>query len=152
MSRGEKELYYSQMRKDLTGIGYSWTKLTKEYGQVVLLSHQNLQLGGGHILDLEVQKLLSQSPPSRHPPNLSGDVMSVRAGEEVEDALGVQQVALVVDRLPHLEQGQGRVVADPVCLGGLLVVDPDQGDPVTSHLLSNSLQNAQHSVTGLAVL
>ena len=87
-----------------------------------------------------------------HPPNLSGDVMSIRAGEEVEDALGVQQVALVVDRLPHLEQGQGRVVADPVRLGGLLVINPDQGDPVTSHLLSNSLQNAQHSVTGLAVL
>ena len=28
-------------------------KLTKEYGQVVLLSHQNLKLGGGHILNLE---------------------------------------------------------------------------------------------------
>ena len=31
-------------------------KLTKEYGKVVLLSHQNLQLGGGHILDLEVNE------------------------------------------------------------------------------------------------
>ena len=31
-------------------------KLTKEYGQVVLLSHQNLQLGGGHILDLKVNE------------------------------------------------------------------------------------------------
>ena len=53
-----KELDYSQMRKDLTGTG-SWTKLTKEYGQVVLLSHQNLKLGGGHILYLEDNELSS---------------------------------------------------------------------------------------------
>ena len=47
------------MRKDLKEKGYSWTKLTKEYGQVVLLSHQNLKLGGGHILYLEDNELSS---------------------------------------------------------------------------------------------
>ena len=85
------------------------------------------------------------------PPNLSRDFEGVGAGEEVEDALRVKQVSLVVYRLPHLEQGQGWVVADPVCFGGLLVVNPDEGYPISCHLLSNSLQNAQHSVTGLAV-
>ena len=28
-------------------------KLTEEHGQIVLLLHQNLQLGGSHVLDLE---------------------------------------------------------------------------------------------------
>ena len=54
-------------------------------------------------------------------------------------------------RLTHLEHGEGGIVPDPVGLGGLLVIDPDQSDSVSSNILPHPLQDTQHSVTCLAV-
>ena len=111
-----------------------YVQLTEEDGQVALLDHQALQLGRGHVLDL------------------AGNVKSVRRGEEVEDPLRVEEVPLVVESLPHLEEGEGGEVPDAMSLGGLLVVDPDQSDPVPGDLLSDPLEDAQDPLAGLAIL
>ena len=84
--------------------------------------------------------------------NLARNIQGVRRGEEIQDSLRVQEVALVVESLAHLDEGEGGEVPDPVGLGGLLVVDPDQRDPIASHLLPHPLQHAQNSLAGLAVL
>ena len=84
--------------------------------------------------------------------DLARDIQGVRGGEEIQDPLRVQEVALVVESLAHLDEGEGGEVPDPVRLGGLLVVDPDQRDPIAGHLLSYPLQDAENSLAGLAVL
>ena len=83
---------------------------------------------------------------------LAGNIQGVGGGEKVQDSLRVQEVALVVESLAHLDEGEGGEVPDPVGLGGLLVVDPDQRDPIAGHLLTYPLQDAENSVAGLAVL
>ena len=84
--------------------------------------------------------------------NLARNIQGVRRGEEIQDSLRVQEVALVVESLAHLDEGEGGKVPNPVGLGGLLVVDPDQCDPIAGHLLTYPLQDAENSVAGLAVL
>ena len=84
--------------------------------------------------------------------DLARYIQGVGGGEEVQDSLRVQEVALVVESLAHLDEREGGEVPDPVRLGGLLVVDPDQRDPIAGHLLTYPLQDAENSVAGLAVL
>ena len=84
--------------------------------------------------------------------DLARYIQGVGGGEKVQDSLRVQQVALVVESLAHLDEGEGGEVPDAVGLSGLLVVDPDQRDPIAGHLLTYPLQDAENSVAGLAVL
>ena len=84
--------------------------------------------------------------------DLARYIQGVGRGEEVQDSFRVQEVALVVESLAHLDEGEGGEVPDAVGLSGLLVVDPDQRDPIAGHLLTYPLQDAENSVAGLAVL
>ena len=84
--------------------------------------------------------------------DLAGNIQSVRRGQEVKDSVRVQQVTLVVESLAHLEEREGGKVPDAMSLGGLLVVDPDQSDPVPGDFLPDPLEDAQDPLAGLAIL
>ena len=83
---------------------------------------------------------------------LARNIQGVWRGEEIKDPLRIQQLPFVVESLPHLEERESGKVPDAMSLGGLLVVDPDQSDPVPGDLLTDPLEDAQDPLAGLAIL
>merc|ERR1719432_527343 len=87
-----------------------------------------------------------------HCPALSGQVQGLGRREEVKNGRSGSQFSLKMSWFPIPEQRKCRKVSDVVSLRCLLVTHSDKGDSIVGNLASNSLEDPEDSVAGLAVL